>query len=86
LSGDRVADAVAELAAAIRSEIAAELATTAGAPDRLLSIPEAAATLGLGRSLTYSEIAAGRLRSIRVGRRRLIPADAIRSYIAERVA
>ncbi|WP_394887978.1 excisionase family DNA-binding protein [Mesorhizobium sp. AaZ16] len=33
---------------------------------------------GIGRSLTYKEIAAGRLRSVKVGKRRLIKlADAL---------
>ena len=81
---DRLAAAVAELVAALRAEIdAAERPT---APDRLLSIDEAAAMLGIGRSLAYQEIAAGRLRSLLVGRRRLVPAGAIATYIAERAA
>lgn len=46
---DRLALAVAELVAALRAEIAAE-AGPADAPDRLLSVAEAAAMLGLGRA------------------------------------
>lgn len=51
-------------------------------PPRLLSIDEAAAALGLGRSALYGEISAGRLGSLLVGRRRLIPASAIAEFIA----
>ena len=74
---DRLAVALAELADAIRAEIAAEARPDPGAPERLLSVAEAAAACGIGRSLLYAEIASGRLRSFRVGRRRLIPASAI---------
>lgn len=79
---DRLALALAELAEAIRAEVRAE-AAPAG-PDRLLSVDEAATALGLGRSLTYGEMAAGRLASVKVGRRRLIPSGAIAAYIASR--
>jgi excisionase family DNA binding protein len=82
---DRLALALAELADAIRAEVRAEAAPPE-TPDRLLSVDEAAAMLGIGRSVLYSEIGAGRLRSLRVGRRRLLSASAIRDYIAERAA
>jgi excisionase family DNA binding protein len=81
---DRLEAAVAELVAALRAEVRAE--PPAAAPDRLLGVDEAAAALGLGRSALYGEIAAGRLASITVGRRRLIPAAAIAAFIAERQA
>lgn len=77
----RLEAAVAELAAAIREELRTEARAAAGAPDRLLSIPEAAVALGVSRTTIYSELQGGRLRSIAVGRRRLVPASAI----AERV-
>jgi excisionase family DNA binding protein len=80
----RLDAALTELAAAIREEVAA--AAVAPAPDRLLDVDEAGATLGIGRSATYAELGAGRLRSIKVGRRRLIPAAAIAAYIADRQA
>lgn len=69
---------VAALLAAVRDEAA----TREAAPDRLLGIPEAAAMLSLGRSAVYDQIAAGRLHSVKVGRRRLVPAGAIAAYIA----
>jgi excisionase family DNA binding protein len=79
---DRLAAAVLELVAALRAEVAAE--PVASAPDRLLSVDEAAAALAVGRSILYSEIGAGRLRTVKVGRRRLVPASAIADYIASR--
>jgi excisionase family DNA binding protein len=80
----RLEAALAELAEAIREEVRAEVEAGPRAPDRLLSIDEAATMLGIGRSKVYAEIAAGRLRSCKAGRRRLVPASAIQSYIAER--
>lgn len=76
---DRLAAAIAELAEALRAELREE---PAAAPERLLGVDEAAAMLGIGRSRLYDEIAAGQLRSIRVGRRRLVPASAIAEFIA----
>ncbi|HYN68823.1 MAG TPA: helix-turn-helix domain-containing protein [Candidatus Eisenbacteria bacterium] len=82
---DRLEAALAELAAAIREEVASAAAPASG-PDRLLDVDEAAALLALGRTSVYSEIGAGRLRSCVVGRRRLIPAAAIAEFIADRQA
>jgi hypothetical protein len=42
--------------------------------------------LGLERSALYGEVGAGRLRTIKVGRRRLVPAAAIAAFIRDRVA
>ena len=47
------------------------------------SIQEAAKATSLARSTIYNHIAAGRLRSIRVGGRRLIPADALSALLGE---
>jgi excisionase family DNA binding protein len=56
---------------------------TVEADDRLLlTVQEAARRLGIGRSLMYELIASGAVRSVRVGRLRRIPSDALRSYIA----
>ena len=79
----RIRQAVAELADAIVEALDDD---TPPAPDRLLSIDEAASALGLGRTALYGEIAAGRLRSLTVGRRRLVPAGSIAKFIAERAA
>lgn len=76
----RLEAALHELAEALRDEMRAE-AVPAGAPDRLYGIPEAAALLSCGRSLIYTEMQAGRIRALHVGRRVLIPASAIAAYI-----
>ena len=79
----RLEAALAELAAAIRAEMAEAMAAEAGAPDRLLSVDEAAAALGIGRSLTYELMARGDLRSVKAGRRRLVPSSAIAELTRE---
>lgn len=73
--------AVDQLVAALLAATRAEVAPPAATPDRLLSIDETAAALGLGRTAVYAELTSGRLRSFKVGRRRLIPASAIDIYI-----
>ena len=61
----------------------------ASAPDpdqlndlRLYRVKDAMRLLNLSRTVIYEQLQAGRLRSIRQGRARLISADAIRDYIA----
>jgi excisionase family DNA binding protein len=78
---DRLALALAELVEAIRAEVRAEAAPVG--PERLLSVGEAAAMLGISRVSIYGEISAGRLQTIKVGRRRLVPAASIARFIAE---
>ena len=80
---DRLSTAVIELVAALRDEIATERRPSGREPDRLLGIEQAARALGIGRTALYSEIGAGRIRSVKVGRRRLVPSSAI-SEIASR--
>ena len=80
---DRLTTAVAELVAALRDELATERRPSELEPDRLLSIEQAARALGIGRTALYSEIGAGRIRSVKVGRRRLVPSSAI-SEVASR--
>ena len=43
----------------------------------------AAASLGLGRTTTYRLIKEGRLRSIKVGRRRLVPEEEIARFLRD---
>jgi excisionase family DNA binding protein len=73
----RLDAALAELAAALREEMRAELAEQGNRPTRLLSVDEAATMLGIGRTALYDQLAAGRIRSVKVGRRRLVPATAV---------
>jgi excisionase family DNA binding protein len=48
----------------------------------LYRVTEAMALLSLSRSVIYEQLRCGRLRSVHVGRTRLIPASAIVEYIA----
>lgn len=76
MSVDRVELAVRELVAALRAELA-----PADPTPRLYSVNEAAGLLGLSRARTYQLIAAGELRSRRVGGRRLVPSGAVRDFV-----
>ncbi|AVH21179.1 helix-turn-helix transcriptional regulator [Nocardia cyriacigeorgica] len=51
--------------------------------ERLHRIPEACGRLGIGRSYLYELMGAGRIRSVKVGRRRLVPESAIREFIEQ---
>ncbi|MCL4414468.1 MAG: helix-turn-helix domain-containing protein [Actinobacteria bacterium] len=46
-----------------------------------LSVAEAAAALGLSRSLINQECASGRLHSVKVGARRVIPVASLRAWL-----
>jgi excisionase family DNA binding protein len=81
---DRLRAAVMELVEALRDEIAVEAPRSEREPDRLLSMQQAAKALGIGRTALYSEIGAGRIRSVKVGRRRLVPSSAITEVAAGR--
>ena len=48
----------------------------------LYRVTEAMALLSLSRSVLYEELRCGRLRSVHVGRTRLVPAAAITDYVA----
>ncbi|WP_245738974.1 helix-turn-helix domain-containing protein [Sphingomonas rubra] len=47
----------------------------------LLPISDAAKALGLGRSKTYELIAAGRLETVAIGRRRLVKVDSLKALV-----
>ncbi len=50
--------------------------------DRLmLSLPEACEATGLNRTALYAEMAAGRLRGVKVGNRRFFPRDELVEYV-----
>lgn len=57
-------------------------ATESGAA--AFSVADAAKRLGIGRSLTWELIRTGDLDSLTVGKRRLVPADAIEAFLAGR--
>jgi len=59
--------------------------TTSGTPSvskDLYRIPEVMRRLSLSRSVIYEQIRSGRLRTVKQGRARLVPAAAIAEYIA----
>lgn len=51
-------------------------------PKVLYTVPQAMAALSLSRSKIYELIRAGRLRAVKEGRGRLVPATAITDYVA----
>lgn len=48
----------------------------------LLTVPEAAEALAISRSKLYELIAAGRVRSVRIDGSRLVPVEALETYVA----
>lgn len=54
---------------------------TAVPPRHLYRISEAMRLLSMSRSVIYEQLRAGRLRSVKQGRARLIPAEAIDQYV-----
>ncbi|GGJ42463.1 helix-turn-helix domain-containing protein [Streptomyces brasiliensis] len=58
------------------------MTTVAEPAEQLLYRPEEAAqALRIGRSTVYEEIRLGRLQTVRIGRRRLIPPEYIAQYV-----
>lgn len=55
--------------------------TTDTAPRWLLSIPEACAGLGVGRSMLYEMISRGDVEIVRIGRRALVPVSSLDAYV-----
>jgi excisionase family DNA binding protein len=51
----------------------------------LLTIPEVALRLGLGRSLTYQLVMQGQIPSLKLGRARRVPLVALEEFIAGRL-
>jgi excisionase family DNA binding protein len=47
----------------------------------LLEVHEVAEQLSIGRSKLYSYLLSGQLRSVKVGRRRLIPPEAVHEFV-----
>jgi excisionase family DNA binding protein len=49
----------------------------------LYSVEEAAQLLGIGRTFTFHLIATGHIGSVKIGKRRKIPRDAVEKYIEQ---
>jgi excisionase family DNA binding protein len=73
------ADALAAAADALRR--AAHESANEVAPPVLLSMEDAAARLGIGRTLAYGLVQSGQLRSHLIGRRRLVSESALAAYV-----
>ena len=54
----------------------------ANVPAILYGVEEAAAALPLSRSVLYELIRSGQLRTVKQGRRRLVPVTALAEYVA----
>jgi excisionase family DNA binding protein len=81
MAPDREAAIRSAVDALVTAILAAATPEPADAPDRLLSVDEAAAQMGIGRSMLYDLIAGQRIISIKVGRRRLLASGVIADYI-----
>jgi excisionase family DNA binding protein len=60
-------------------------ATNESAPI-LFSVLEAARSCGIGRTKLLELVAAGEIRTIRIGKRRLVPRAELERYVASRTA
>jgi excisionase family DNA binding protein len=79
---DRLAAALADvIAAAVAEALSSQVPTTSDSTS-LLDVAAAARQLSLGTTTVKKMVAAGQLRSVTVGRRRLIPAAALDEYTA----
>jgi excisionase family DNA binding protein len=51
-------------------------------PPVTISVEEAAMLLGVGRTVTYRLVLGGELRSVKIGRRRLVVRTSVAEYVA----
>jgi excisionase family DNA binding protein len=75
--------AAAELVAQV-GRLAAEVsqnASRAHVPRKAVSVDDAAAMLGVGRSMMYELLETGGVHSVKVGRRRLVPIAALDDFL-----
>ncbi len=78
----RLRGALAELGDALLDAIRAEAEALEDTPPALLDIETAGRRLGVSRTTMYAALLdrPGGIRSFRIGRRRLVPADAVAEY------
>ncbi|MBE5454107.1 hypothetical protein E3G52_000980 [Mycobacteroides abscessus] len=76
----------ARIVALIAEAQASAPAPAAPTVPTLFTVPEAAKPLRCAQSTVWQLLRAGELRSVRVGRRRFIPADAITEYLERNAA
>jgi len=63
-----------------------DTATPAAPPRTLLSVEAAATQLSIGRTTMYALIKTGAIESVRVGRLRRVPAEALTAYTTRLIA
>ena len=73
----QLADALAALLAATANAAAGP----AAAPETVLTVEEVGERLKISKSLVYKAINDGKLKSIRIGKRRLVPASEVQRLI-----
>lgn len=56
--------------------------SAASAGPLLLTVEEAARRLGIGRTIAYGLVATGHLESVKIGRLRRVPVDALSRFVA----
>ena len=71
---------------AAQAELSGKAARLKQIPKFNFSIPEACHAAGVGRSTLYEAIAAGELETLKIGKRRLVPDDALRTWLASKRA
>lgn len=50
------------------------------------SVPVTCQRLGIGRTFLYEEVAAGHIKTVKVGKRRLVPESELQRYAAAKLA
>lgn len=55
--------------------------TDAGQPPMLLTVEQAAAKLGIGRTTMYGLVSSGAVESVGIGRLRRVPAECLTDYV-----
>jgi excisionase family DNA binding protein len=68
------------------AEAPTDASMVAGPQVRLVSVDAAAQLLGVGRTTVYDLINRGALRSLKIGRRTLLPVDGIDSFVGRKLA
>ncbi|BBC95034.1 DNA-binding protein [Streptomyces rochei] len=79
----RIADALGVPEQRLRTLVLEHTAPTPDATLAALTVEEAARRLGVGRTTMYALIASGEVQSVRIGRLRRVPADALTVYLAD---
>ncbi|MFD8730754.1 helix-turn-helix domain-containing protein [Streptomyces sp. NPDC059611] len=80
----RIADALGVPEQRLRTLVLEHTTPTPDATLAALTVEEADRRLGVGRTTMYALIASGEVQSVRIGRLRRVPANALAAYLASR--